>query len=150
MVEDNRAGMGPAGRRRHVGKAGDAGLATRITIMRFGYWMMAAGLAGAVAASGQTLAAPPDAAELAPRGPLPFAALDRNGDGRVTEQEFDQVRTARMAYRQQLGFPMRRAGNAPAFGAIDLNGDGAIDRGEFSAHQQRRMAARGMRGPCWQ
>jgi hypothetical protein len=118
--------------------------------MRFGNWIIAAGLAGALAASGLTLAGPPYAPELAPRGPLPFAAFDRNGDGQVTEQEFDDVRAARMGYRQQLGYPMRNAANAPAFGTLDRNGDGAIDPAEFRAHQQERMAARGMRGPCWQ
>ena len=71
-----------------------------------------------------------------------FAAFDLDGNGVLTEAEFDQARAQRIAERSQQGYAMRGLTNAPAFSAIDRNGDGQVDANEFAAaqtqhHQQR-------------
>jgi hypothetical protein len=67
-----------------------------------------------------------------------FSAYDRNGDGGVTAQEFQEGRNERIRERAQQGYPMRNIGNAPAFSDIDTNGDGVVSPEEFSAHQYQR------------
>lgn len=54
---------------------------------------------------------------------LGFEDLDRNGDGVITREAFDQFRAERLA-------------------AIDADGDGFITREEFRAHHGARAAAR--------
>lgn len=75
------------------------------------------GLALAAGASEAVRAEPPD---------LRFERFDRNGDGRISQEEFAVL-------------PARRR---DAFQRLDRNGDGAIDRAEFSAF----IAQRGQRG----
>ncbi|NCC28709.1 MAG: hypothetical protein EOM22_11345 [Gammaproteobacteria bacterium] len=77
-----------------------------------------------------------------PRGPMTFSAFDLDGDGIVTEQEFDTARAQRMAERAAQGAPMRGAANAPAFSDFDLNGDGRLTPEEFATVQQSRMQGR--------
>lgn len=82
-------------------------------------------------------------------GPMGFAQFDRNGDGVVSEDEFDQTRAERRAARADAGAPMRgpmrgRA-NAPAFSDIDQNGDGELTQDELVRFHQQRM--RGGMGP---
>ncbi|MCG6860265.1 MAG: EF-hand domain-containing protein [Chromatiaceae bacterium] len=76
------------------------------------------------------------------RGPMTFEAFDMNGDGHVTEQEFQSVRADRMAAQSAQGAPMRGAANAPPFSVFDQNGDGSITPEEFAAAQQTRMQGR--------
>ena len=66
-----------------------------------------------------------------------FSAFDLDGNGVLTEREFQEARAKRIAERSRLGYPMRNLPNAPAFGAIDLDGNGLIDAREFSAAQSR-------------
>jgi len=82
------------------------------------------------------VAQPPSAAS-AP-GPMTFSAFDQNGDGVVTQQEFDAVRAERMGARAAAGAPMRGAANAPTFADFDRNGDGRMTPDEFNAVQQGR------------
>ena len=81
-----------------------------------------------------------------PRDPMTFTAFDIDGDGIVTEQEFNTARAQRRAERAAQGAPMRGAANAPAFSNFDLNGDGQMTRDEFATVQQSRMQARPGRG----
>jgi Ca2+-binding EF-hand superfamily protein len=67
-----------------------------------------------------------------------FSAYDRNGDGKISEQEFQEGRNERIRERAQQGYPMRNIGNAPAFPNLDANGDGVVSPEEFSAHQSQR------------
>ncbi|BBG65743.1 hypothetical protein NNO_1040 [Hydrogenimonas sp.] len=72
-----------------------------------------------------------------------FADFDRDGDGKVTRQEFQKTQQERMEKRAAEGRAMRNAGNAPQFGDIDVNRDGVIDKNEFLNHQRSRMRSQG-------
>lgn len=82
-----------------------------------------------------------------PRGPMmSFESFDLNGDGAVTEQEFEQARAQRIAERSQQGYMMRNLHNAPSFAEFDLNGDGQMTPDEFATvhggMRQQRMPMR--------
>lgn len=86
-------------------------------------------------------------------GPMTFAGFDLDGNGSVSEDEFNRVRAERMGSRAGAGAAMRGAANAPLFADFDLDGNGQITAEEFSRVQQSRMAGRpgmghggGMRG----
>jgi len=70
-------------------------------------------------------------------GMATFAEFDLNGDGVITQQEFNEARNKRIAARAAEGRPMRGLAQAEDFKTIDTNGDGRIDQKEFAAHQQR-------------
>lgn len=71
-----------------------------------------------------------------------FNDFDTNGDGKVTQTEFENTQQARMTKQAESGKMMRNAGNAPAFGDIDTNKDGIIDATEFREHRTTRMQER--------
>lgn len=81
------------------------------------------------------------------RGPQPFTAYDRDGDGYVSEAEFEALREERRAARERAGMPMRGAGRAPAFSDFDADGDGKLSQEELVAGRQAMRAARGAPGP---
>ena len=69
-------------------------------------------------------------------GAMPaFHDFDLNKDGKVTEEEFNEARAARIADRAQKGYPMRGLANASSFAEIDTNHDGTLSPAEFAAHQ---------------
>jgi len=80
-------------------------------------------------------------------GPMGFTQFDRNNDGVVTEEEFNQARSERRATRSDTGAPMRGMPHAPAFSDIDQNGDGQITGQEFADVRAQRMGNRGGMGP---
>ncbi|HKK17010.1 MAG TPA: EF-hand domain-containing protein, partial [Gammaproteobacteria bacterium] len=51
--------------------------------------------------------------EIPERGPIPFSAYDRDGNGYISEQEFNSTRSERMQQRAAEGRPMRGAAGAP-------------------------------------
>jgi len=69
-----------------------------------------------------------------------FVEFDLDGDGNLTETEFNQARAKRMAERAAQGYPMRNAGKAPPFSAIDTDGNGRVTADEFAAAQARHRA----------
>jgi hypothetical protein len=77
------------------------------------------------------------------RGAPAFSDFDLNGDGSLTEAEFNEARANRMSERATQGYPMRNAGNAPAFGSLDTDGNGKVTPDEFAAgqaqHRQQTM-----------
>ncbi|MCK9238449.1 MAG: EF-hand domain-containing protein [Thiopseudomonas sp.] len=64
-----------------------------------------------------------------------FSDFDLNNDGKITEEEFIEARTARISDRAQQGYQMRGLTDAASFTDIDTNGDGSISPEEFSAYQ---------------
>jgi len=74
--------------------------------------------------------------DLPARGPLPFSSFDADGDGRISQEEFNRTHTERVQQRTQTTNRSRSMGNAPPFGAIDRNADGAVSPEEFQNHQQ--------------
>lgn len=76
------------------------------------------------------------------RGPIPFTAFDKDGNGLISEEEFNTVRGERMATRAAEGRPMRGAASAPAFSEFDTNGDGHLTPDELAAGQKAHMEKR--------
>ncbi len=77
-----------------------------------------------------------------PPGPMSFSAMDKNGDGAVTAQEFATAHGEQMAARAAEGAAMRGAATAPSFADFDRNGDGKMTPAEFDAGRQARMQGR--------
>jgi Ca2+-binding EF-hand superfamily protein len=77
-----------------------------------------------------------------PRGPIPFTVYDKDGNGLISEEEFDTVRGERMAKRAAEGRPMRGAANAPTFSQFDTNSDGQLTEDELVAGQEAQMQKR--------
>ena len=73
--------------------------------------------------------------------PPPFSDFDQNGDGWVSEAEFNETRSARMAAMAEAGKPMKGASTAPSFGDVDSDGDGKLSEAELTAAQQAHHAA---------
>ena len=64
-----------------------------------------------------------------------FEDFDLDADGKIVEDEFNEVHAAKMAEMAAQGRHMKHAGAAPGFSGIDSNGDGEISKEEFSAHK---------------
>lgn len=77
-----------------------------------------------------------------------FNDFDANGDGKITQSEFEKTQQSRQAKQAESGKMMRNVGNAPAFGDIDTNKDGIINAEEFRVHQQNRMQKRPRGSKC--
>ena len=75
-----------------------------------------------------------------------FGDFDLNGDGTLTEDEFNQARAKRMADRAAQGYPMRNAARAPNYKDFDTDHDGKMTADEFNAgmaeHHRQMMAPR--------
>jgi Ca2+-binding EF-hand superfamily protein len=98
---------------------------------------IAQGLLGVFAGCALTLAAV--AQEGHQHQPPPFADFDVDGNGSISETEFNSVRSQHMAARAAEGKKMRCAATAPAFADIDTNGDASLSADELGAGQQAHM-----------
>ncbi|HYN78955.1 MAG TPA: hypothetical protein VES73_14330 [Lamprocystis sp. (in: g-proteobacteria)] len=95
--------------------------------------MLALGLAiTAVCAAQPVVAEPQDALAGAP---LPFTAYDKDGNGSVSQQEFDNVYAQQIRDRAAAGAPMGGVANTTTFATFDRSGDGQITAAEFSTVQ---------------
>lgn len=80
-------------------------------------------------------------------GPASFETFDRDGNGTISEAEFDAVRGERRSAAAQAGRPMRRAATSLTFKEIDRDGDGQLTREEFDgAHAAQPRTRQGARG----
>lgn len=79
-------------------------------------------------------------------GPVPFATYDKDGDGRISEAEFNAVRKARQKEKASRGGAMRGAPAAPSFDQFDSDGDGQLTPGELMAGQRSQAAQRSAEG----
>ena len=64
-----------------------------------------------------------------------FSDFDANGDGKISEQEFNEFHAARMSKMAQEGRKMKHAGKMPGFSDIDTNADDFINEHELTTHQ---------------
>ncbi len=75
---------------------------------------------------------------------VPFAEFDKDGNGFVSEDEFNTTRGQHMAARAAEGKQLRGAASAPAFADIDTDGDGQLSQDELTvahkAHKEKRHA----------
>jgi len=68
-----------------------------------------------------------------------FSDFDTDGNGKVTQSEFENAQQKNMIVNANAGKQMRNAGNAPTFDMIDTNKDGFVDMNEFKIQQQKNM-----------
>jgi hypothetical protein len=73
--------------------------------------------------------------------PPPFSAFDQDGDGFVSEAEFNSTRAARHEAMAKEGKPMKGMTSAPSFADVDTDGDGKLTEAELTAAQQAHMKA---------
>ena len=73
--------------------------------------------------------------------PPAFSDFDTNGDGFISEEEFNTFRAARMATMAEAGKPMKGAATAPAFSDLDTDGDGKLNEAELVAGQKAHKQA---------
>jgi Ca2+-binding EF-hand superfamily protein len=76
------------------------------------------------------------------RGPIPFAAYDKDNNGFISEQEFSSVRAERRSTSAADGRPMRGAASAPSFPEFDTNKDGQLTQDELVSGQKAQMGKR--------
>ncbi len=86
------------------------------------------------------------AATPTPYGPVSMDVFDLDGDGVITETEFNTVRAERQAERANSGRLNKNMANAPSFADIDTDGDGVISADELTQNQINRRANRPGRG----
>ncbi|MGB1262766.1 MAG: EF-hand domain-containing protein [Cognaticolwellia sp.] len=89
---------------------------------------------------------PAISAELPMRGPIPFSSYDQDGNGLISEPEFNQIRSERMAIKAKQGRMMKNASNAPLFAYFDQDSDGQITEQELQNGQQAQLQKRGAKG----
>ncbi|MEE9493905.1 MAG: EF-hand domain-containing protein [Gammaproteobacteria bacterium] len=76
------------------------------------------------------------------QGPVPFESFDADGNGYVTQEEFNTLRSERIRSRAEENRQFRNMGDAPAFSDLDADGDGKLNREEIQAHQRERQGER--------
>ena len=63
-----------------------------------------------------------------------FSDFDLDGDGVISEAEFNKGHAKRMSEMAAQGHQMKHAGDAPGFSGIDNNENGEISKDEFATH----------------
>jgi hypothetical protein len=69
-----------------------------------------------------------------------FADFDLNGDGAITNDEFNKARAERIAKNAKEGRQMKGLASMPTFADIDTDGNGSLSAKEFTAHQTKHHA----------
>jgi hypothetical protein len=84
-------------------------------------------------------------ADIPERGPIPFAAMDSNGDGYVSSEEFRAAHDARFAAREaelKKRIEQYRKMERQFYSDMDANQDGKVTHEEFEAFRAKRMEQR--------
>jgi len=68
-----------------------------------------------------------------------FSDFDADGNGKITQSEFENLQQAKMTANANAGKMMKNAGTAPTFDMVDANKDGVVDMNEFNIQQQKNM-----------
>lgn len=79
------------------------------------------------------------ASEIPSRGPIPFNTYDSDGNGAISEQEFDSAQAKRLEIRATAGLAVRNAPSAPSFSELDRNSDGQLSQDELLGGQKAQM-----------
>ncbi len=77
------------------------------------------------------------AATLPEKGPIPFTVYDQNGNGSISQQEFNSAHSQRQAQKKAAGMTAHK--NPPSFKEFDLNHDGQLTKEELHAGQRTKM-----------
>lgn len=72
-------------------------------------------------------------------GPPSLAEFDADGDGFLSEDEFNKGRAERHAEMAKEGRPMHGMSSAPGFADFDTDGDGKLSADEFATGHQLHM-----------
>jgi len=101
-----------------------------------------------IALSGFFLQAGAQSVDIPQPGQTPFAAYDKDGDGMISEEEFNAMRPETMPAGQGAAAGMGRGmgRNMPAFSDYDLNGDGKLEEREFYEARNKRISERVQQG----
>jgi Ca2+-binding EF-hand superfamily protein len=86
------------------------------------------------------------AEDMPPRGPMPYAAFDRDGNGFVSVEEFAAMRHERMEARLAEIRARCDASIARMFSRLDTDRDGQLSREELATGQRARMERQRWRG----
>lgn len=72
-------------------------------------------------------------------GPPPFTEFDTDGDGFLSQAEFEAGRANRHAAMAKEGRPMKGMATAPSFSDVDSDADGQISQDEFTMAHSKHM-----------
>ncbi|CAE6954058.1 hypothetical protein ACOMICROBIO_FLGHMIGD_03296 [Vibrio sp. B1FLJ16] len=73
-----------------------------------------------------------------------FSQFDLDGNGQITEAEFNQARSERIAQRAEEGRKLKNINQSHTFASLDKNLDSVISEQEFIAHQSAAIPRAGM------
>ncbi|MDF1763968.1 MAG: hypothetical protein P1U57_11210 [Oleibacter sp.] len=95
-----------------------------------------------------------DAPDIRAMGPIPFASYDKDGNGVISEDEFNATRAERMQSKTNNGMGMGKGmgqgmgmANAPQFSDFDANSDGEVSADELLTGQAIQRSQRMNNGP---
>lgn len=84
------------------------------------------------------------AGNVSARGPISLTNYDADGNGTITEQEFNAAREQQQAAVKSSGRLGQGMANAPSFADVDSDKDGQISAQELQTVQEQQQANRGM------
>jgi len=73
------------------------------------------------------------------KGPIPFTVYDQDGNGLISQQEFNSTHSKRRAQKMAAGNNVNKGHTPPSFANFDLNNDGNLNRTELHAGQREKM-----------